>query len=427
MSLLNKKRNMSWRKIFSTYSNLPKTIYYLFFVRIIISLGYFVFPFITLFFTKILLLPAEKVGIYLMIVEIGRVLGNLLGGKMSDGYGRKIVLIICLTLTAMFLLPCAFLGESPLIALLLITASFFNGATTPSLDVMLVDLSNVNNRNTVYSFSYLGLNLGLAFGAAIAGFLFNNYMKLLFIGNVLAIVLAITIVYLFIPETFVKEEKEDSFILKNKNTKNNLLSFLIKQPNVLFFFLSTTILNICVTQLMFGLPLQLNDLFLKEGPKIYGIVLSFNCFIFVMMSIPVSYFSKNNKPTINIVLSGILFAIGFGMYHWVSSLILILLFTFVWTIGEILLRVNSGVYIANQSPYNLRGRYNSLISLSINIARMISPPVVGYIIAGYGIRSVWIFVLILSFLGFIFMYLIFLYEVKNDSYQKIPLVHKNNF
>src|SRR6056297_2144758 len=115
--------NKKIKDIFLTYYGFPKVVYFVFIARFINAIGYFVFPFLTLFLTKNLSLSADKVGIYLMLVEIGRISGALIGGKTADSLGRKPVLMVCHIVMALFLFPCAFLGDSILIPRILIFAA----------------------------------------------------------------------------------------------------------------------------------------------------------------------------------------------------------------------------------------------------------------------------------------------------------------
>lgn len=193
----------------------PRAIYILFICRLTNAMGFFVFPFLTLFLTRNLSLSAEKVGLYLMCVQIGRIIGALTGGKFADIFGRKVVLIGFQFAIAIFLFPCAFLGDLLLIPKILIFAGFFHGATRPVYDAMSVDLSTSKNRKEIFSFMYLGLNIGFGIGALIAGFLYTNYIKLLFLENVAAILIVCLFAYLFILETLPYE-------IRLKNKKNRL-------------------------------------------------------------------------------------------------------------------------------------------------------------------------------------------------------------
>jgi len=152
------------KNVFSIYRGFPRAIYILFICRLVNGMGFFVFPFLTLFLTKNIGLSADKVGLYLMYVEIGRVIGALLGGKFADIFGRKRMLITFQFFIAVFLFFCTFLGNSLFITILLTLAAFFDGATRPVYDAIMVDLSNPTNRKEIFSFIYLGLNLGLGIG-----------------------------------------------------------------------------------------------------------------------------------------------------------------------------------------------------------------------------------------------------------------------
>lgn len=408
--LLQKVRNT-----FSIYMRFPRMIYIFFICRLINAIGFFVFPFLTLFLTINLSLSAEKVGLYLMCIQIGQIVGALTGGRFADIFGRKIVLIGFQFAIAIFLFPCAFLGDSLLIPKILIFASFFQGATWPVYDAMAVDLSTPKNRKEIFSFIYLGLNLGFGIGALIAGFLYTHYIKLLFLGNVAAILIVCLFVYLFILETLPYEIR-----LKNRSIKKeSMLSLLMKKPIVLFFSLVSILFYLVHSQFFFSLPLQINDIFGQAGPRYFGIVMSFNCFAIVFMTMFINIISRKNHPILNVTFSGILFAIGFGMLYWVSQFNWLLVSTFIWSMGEILIRINAGVYIANHSPVTHRSRFNSLVSISGSVSRIIGPPIFGYIITNLGIRQVWVFTFFISIIATVLMYLIYIFERDNKKYAEV--------
>jgi len=410
------KKYSSWgsSSLFSIYKGFPRAIYVLFICRLINSMGYFVFPFLTLFLTINLSLSADKVGLYLMCVEISRIIGALFGGKFTDIFGRKRTLIGFQFATAFFLLPCAFLGNSLLIPSLLTLAAFFNGAIRPVYNAMTVDLSNSQNRNEIFSFIYLVVNLGFGIGSLIAGFLYTHYIKLLFLGDVGAILIVCFFIYVFISETLPYDMRlENKKNRKNKLVeKESLLSILIKKPIVLYFSLVSVCFYLAHSQNFFSLPLQINDTFGQAGPRYFGVVMSFNCLVVVFITMPLTVVSRQNKPLFNVYLSGFFFAIGFGILYWINQFSWILISTFIWTIGEVLIRINAGVYIANHSPVTHRGRFNSLLTISESIGRTIGPPMLGLVITNLGIRQVWVLIFFISITATGLIYLLYLAEKK---------------
>lgn len=395
--------------IFSIYSGFPRTIYILFVCRLINAMGYFVFPFLTLFLTRNLSFSADKVGLYLMCVEICRIIGALFGGKFTDIFGRKRTLISFQFAIAVFLFPCAFLGDSLIIPKLLAIAAFFNGATRPVYDAIMVDMSTPKNRKEIFSFIYLGLNLGFGIGSLIAGFLYTRYIKFLFLGNVVIILFVCLFIYINIVETLPYKVQ-----LKNDNDKlvqkQSLLKILLQKPIVLYFSLVSILFYLAHSQFFFSLPLQINDIFGQAGPRYFGMLMSFNCLVVVFITMPLTVVSRQNKPIFNVYLSGIFFAIGFGMLYWIYQFSWILVSTFIWTIGEILIRINAGVYIANHSPATHRGRFNSLVTISGSISRIIGPPMLGLVITNLGIRQVWVLIFFISLIATVLMYLVYLAE-----------------
>jgi len=164
-------------------------------------MGAFVAPFLTMFLTQKLGLAASQAGTYVTIAALANVPGMFAGAKLADKFGRKKLYITSTVLMASMLIPPAFLGESKLVIYFLIAISFFNGAVNPTFTAMISNLTSGEERKKAYSLQYLGWNTGYAVGPMIAGFLFNNYLPLLFLGDAATAFIAVTLIAIYVPET----------------------------------------------------------------------------------------------------------------------------------------------------------------------------------------------------------------------------------
>jgi MFS family permease len=96
------------------------------------------------------------------------------------------------------------------------------------------------------------------------------------------------------------------------------------------------------------------------------------------------------------------------MLGLVNSFPLFILSTVIWTIGEILVVTNFGVYMADNSPSNFRARFNAVGSLSWSIGGALGTSIAGIFIQETGLRYIWLLAFILSVCGVIGMYGIYL-------------------
>ncbi|NRZ45918.1 MFS family permease [Clostridium beijerinckii] len=62
-------------------------------------------------------------------------------------------------------------------------STFFNGFVRPAFQSMIQDILSKEERQAGFSLNYLAINAGVAIGPIIAGFLFNNLLPLLFLGE----------------------------------------------------------------------------------------------------------------------------------------------------------------------------------------------------------------------------------------------------
>ena len=411
---------MKLPKMLNHYSKLPKSIYILFFARMVNSMGAFVYPFLTIYLTKTLSLDEGEAGFIVMLAITAHLPGLIVGGRLADWIGRKRILLLFQGLAAICFIPCAFLNNPFLIPRLLILSAFFLGAAQPASTAMTADLTNPSNRKAAFSLLYLGNNIGFAVGPLIAGFLYNNYLMWIFLGDAATTLASLTLVYLFIQETLPSKEKiEESFQLGNnyeKAERGNLWQVLRKRPRLLLFTMISLIYSFVYAQTTFSIPIQVLELFGDKGPKVFGVIMTTNALVVSCLTIIIISLTHKIKAVLNVALAGLLYAIGFGVIFFITDLAWLLFSTIIWSIGEILVTTNTNVYIANHTPMSHRGRFNAVIPVIMGAGFALGPLISGDYIRKYGVNNIWPAICFLSIVAAVLMYFLYFSENKRKQF-----------
>jgi len=163
----------------------------------------------------------------------------------------------------------------------------------------------------------------------------------------------------------------------------------MSRPFLIIFTLLTTWYGFVYAQHRFALPLQAKAVFGATGAVIFGSCMTLNAVLVIFLSTPVMALTKRWKPINSVALSGLFFALGFGMIGLASNIWLLYLSTFIWTIGEIVNATNEGAYVANHTPISHRGRFQAVLPFLGSIGWTISPPVIGKLIDATSLDAVW--------------------------------------
>ncbi|ACL69304.1 MFS transporter [Halothermothrix orenii] len=395
---------------FKVYRGLNRNIYIIFIGQVINSMGAFVFPFLTMFLTqKIGMSPAEA-GSYVTVAALANVPGMFLGAKLADSFGRKRLYLISSTLMALMLIPPAFLGTSKVVIYFLIMMSLFAGAVNPAFNAMVTDLTRGEERKKAFSLLYLGWNMGFAIGPMIAGFLFNHYLPLLFLGDAATAFIAIVLIGIYVPETkgMIEETPDEELPENERAEEGSIFRVLLKRPGIILVSFILLFFRLVYAQSSFALPIQMNEIFGQQGPAYYGINYSFNAIVVVAFTVLVTSVTVKLKPLANIIIAGLLLAVGFGMIYYIDILPLFFLSTFVWTIGEILEATNVNVYIASHAPVSHRARFNSIFMFISGAGYAFAPKLGGLFLEYYSIREIWLasfFVMVIASSALLLFYL----------------------
>lgn len=119
-------------------------------------------------------LGIENKGLFFTAFTAASILSRLVAGRISDQYGRVIVLIIAVVLMALSLL---FLACSQSVLGFIVGACFIGfsmGIAGPAVFAWAVDLSEADARGKAMSTVYIALEIGIGTGALISAWLYNN-------------------------------------------------------------------------------------------------------------------------------------------------------------------------------------------------------------------------------------------------------------
>lgn len=390
---------------FGSYKGLPKSVYIIFFAQIINRFGDFVLPFLSLFLVKKLGLSYQSAGVAVMLTSLSTIPGSFAGGKIADHFGRKKSYAFFQLSAGICLFFCAFLKNPQFIIVLVCMSSFFNGGVRPIISAIITDVLPADKRKMGFSLSYLGINLGVSLGPLVAGFLFNHYIPLIFIGDAITSLIAVILVMLNIKETLPDNADNKCIIDEERSEEGNVFAVLMRRPKILVFLIINIVLSVVYTQHSFSLPMMLDNVFGSKGASNFGVIMSFNAVTVIVMTMVVTHATRKWKSLSTIAMAGLLYAIGFGMITFIRSMPLYILSTLIWTIGEIMMVTNFGVYIANNTPQNYRARFNAVSHLSWAIGAALGTSLIGRYMDYFGVYAVWPLIFFLGIIGSGGMYL----------------------
>lgn len=402
--------------LFKPYKNLPKEIYILFLGRIVNSIGAFVHPLMSLILTQRIGMSAFEAGKFVTILAICQVPCMLLGGKLSDSIGRKKVIVLFQILGAITFIICGLIPTSVVTANMMIVSACFYSISSPAYDALNADLTNESNRKESYSLLYMGVNIGFSIGPILGGLLYKNHLPLIFIGDAITTLIALSLLIVNIKETKEKTNTPEvtESIEEDEYTHLSTIKVLIQRPILILFPIIMLLYQFVYSQWGFSLPLQMGDIYGVDGARLYGYLGAFNALI-VITTTPLLTYKTSKSNAINIMsIGGIYYALSFIVYAISKNMLLFLIATFALTIGEVLVAINSSAFIANNTPSSHRGRISSIIPIVSGAGYAFGPMIMGKIIDIKGIFSAWMIVVAVATIGAISMFL--LKRLKNVNY-----------
>ena len=354
------------KQLFSQYAGLKKEIYILFIGKLVTAMGSFVWPMLTFFLTTKLGLSDGTSTLLIATASVLSFPAALLGGKLADRFSRKRIIIVFDFLTISFYLLAAILPLSYLTAAILFLAGLFQTLESPAYDALNADYSTSTQRVKAYSLSYLGFNLGYIVGASVAGMLFENFLRLAFCINGLAILVSTVLIIFFVhPKNAVSQDTE---AMKENyseyelpvDEKISVITILRQRPVLIYMLLLGCFASIPSNLMGILLPLQLKDVLGEAGATIYGYLNSLNGFVVIVFTPIFTVLLKKFTEIPKTILGLLLFVAGLAFFSIQTAIATLFIGMFVFTLGEVISVLGSNPYASRRVPASHRGRVGGI-------------------------------------------------------------------
>lgn len=286
----------------------------------------------------------------------------------------------------------------------------------PAYNSLIADLTSPENRSGAYALSYLGWNMGFAIGPVLGGVLYQHHLPWVFMGDAVTAMIALSLIALFIPETIQKTRLEvtEGTRKLERREEGSIFSVLAKRPIMLYFAVIMFGYNFAYSQWAFMLPIQTMQLFPETGARYFGYLAGFNGLIVMVFTPIVTKLAEKTPVMRRMVYGGLFYAVGFGMLGVLNSLFFVFLWSFTFTLGEIILAISVTPFIADHSPSSHRGRMNAVVPLLFNLGNTLGPFGMGKVLNYISIESGWKGLGVSTFIFTLLMFGLEFYEKRDQ-------------
>lgn len=365
--------------VFKQYLGQSRSVYVLFFGRLVTSMGALIWPMLTLILSRKIGYSDSEVGFALIVIGVVFLPATSIGGKLADRFNRKKLIVIMDSISVVFFISCAFVEPGTTMLIFFVIAGWFAHMEGPVFEAFIIDVTRPEEREIAYSMTYLGRNLGMTVGIALGGLLFNNYLNVAFmIDGITTIVSTVLIV------SFAVAVKSDELKADGQNdyedevdTNEKTLKVLLDRRSVLIQLVVYFMTGIIYDQYLFALPLYMDHLYGSSGVVYFGYIASFNAGIVILITPFITKLSERYSELPKVMVGIGLFSLSYLLILGNPIYMVFFVFMLLFTTGEVLNMLGTSPYISRRIPATHRGRVNSWVYIAFFLGSMTGKGLVG--------------------------------------------------
>lgn len=357
---------------------LPREVWLVCASTLVNRLGTMALPFLVLYLTEGRHWTPEEAGFGMMVYGAGALVAGPFSGRLADRLGHVQVLKASLWSSGLLLMVLPLATTKPLLFALIFLWAGLTQAFWPSAMALLAGLAAPEQRKAVYALHRLAVNLGMAVGPALGGFIAHHSYGWVFWTDGLSTLAGAVMLGLLL-KTPPKPSTPHDHVPGISPWRDRHLAFLLLPfvPMLMVFF-----------QIEGTLPLWVvRDLGL--GSRFYGLLFTVNTLLIVALEVALNLAMARWTHGRQIFAGALCLAFGFGFTAWATGYATLILTTVIWTFGEMILFPAMSDAVATLAPPDRRGEYMGLLSLCFAAALALGPWLGVLAYAKAGPRAVW--------------------------------------
>ncbi|MCL4326795.1 MAG: MFS transporter [Candidatus Thermoplasmatota archaeon] len=285
-------------------------------------------------------------------------------GIFTDKIGRRSILVYSQIPAVVFYILIYYTVAFPFYFVLLVLSWYgtivINSIQYPAVQASVADITSVSDRLSGYTIMRIMANLGIAIGPLLGAYLAGYGLQYIFLISAFATVAEIVMLYLLMRETYFPQK---SSIMK----KGELRKSYSGDRFFVVFIIIGIILGFFTRQR--GSSLTVYSVAIENLPFMYlGYVWALNGFLVVLLQFPIlRMMTRYGNPMLWRGIGTLFYAAGFLILINYPTLMILLVFMTISTVGEDMLSPTTQSIITVIAPGNMRGSYIGVYNLFTSI------------------------------------------------------------
>jgi MFS family permease len=311
-------------------------------------------PFLTIYLIRNTQLSIAVVGLVVGGASVAGMFGGFFAGSLSDRFGRNVILLSTLYgWVIVFMLFAT--AHSPSILVLL---TLLNGACRAIFDpvsqVLMSDMTPMNQRYGVFSLRYTLANIGYSVGPLIGAWLGLIGGKGAFVFSGVTF-LAYT---LLLHTMMVRTHQPIGHRCQSKQQASlaSVVKVIASDRALLYYLLGGIMVRSAYEQINTNVSMHLQE-HVVRGLALFSLIVSLNAVVVVICQVPISKWAEKKSLLSNVFVGNICYALGLVGLAFTRSWTIGIIAIVIFTIGEILSFPAGTLFIDKIAPDNMRGAY----------------------------------------------------------------------
>jgi predicted MFS family arabinose efflux permease len=338
-------------------------------------MGMMALPFLVLYLTKHLGVPALVAALAISTYGAGGMLTGPIAGRLSDRIGPFAVMRGSLALTGVVLLVLPLAHSVAFVLVLTFLWAVVGDATRPATMSALTAATPPEQRRAAIALNRLATNLGMSIGPAAGGFLALVSFPLVFVVDGLTSLAAAAVLTTLLRlhhRARVTTGYPATGTVAGGGPVYPASPAVWRDRAALRFFATAFLVNAVFMQQEAAMPLYIvRDLHFRES--FFGGLFVLNTLIIVAIEVPLNIAMARWRTHTALVLATVLVAVGFGGLAAARTAMPIAITVIIWTFAEMIFYPTGTAYVAELAPPARTGEYMGAFSSTFSLALVVGP------------------------------------------------------